>query len=125
MPRPDPENVERVAVLGAGTIGASWTALFLAEGSRGARSTTRRRTPRRGCAPSSSGPGPRSSGWGSSPDADPTRFTIHKDAAAAVEGAAFVQENGPEDLAAKRALFARARASAGARTRWSPRAPPA
>ena len=32
MPRPDPENVERVAVLGAGTIGASWTALFLAQG---------------------------------------------------------------------------------------------
>ena len=32
MPRPDPANVERVAVLGAGTIGASWTALFLARG---------------------------------------------------------------------------------------------
>jgi hypothetical protein len=27
-----PERVERVAVLGAGTIGASWTTLFLARG---------------------------------------------------------------------------------------------
>ena len=30
--RLSPEAVERVAVLGAGTIGASWTALFLARG---------------------------------------------------------------------------------------------
>jgi carnitine 3-dehydrogenase len=32
MARPDPAKVERVAVLGAGTIGASWTAQFLARG---------------------------------------------------------------------------------------------
>jgi len=105
MPRPDPESVERVAVLGAGTIGASWTALFLA----------------RGLAVRVYDPAPDTEArvrafieraWptlerlGLAANADPTRFTIHGEAAAAVEEAAFVQENGPEDLAAKRALFA-------------------
>ena len=32
MTRPDPARVDRVAVLGASTIGASWAALFLARG---------------------------------------------------------------------------------------------
>jgi carnitine 3-dehydrogenase len=106
MPRPDPESVARVAVLGAGTIGASWTALFLA----------------RGLAAAIYDPAPDTEGrvrafieraWpalerlGLSADADPTRFTIHKEPATAVEGAAFVQESGPEDLAAKQALFVR------------------
>ena len=105
MPRPDPEHVERVAVLGAGTIGASWTALFLA----------------RGLAVRVHDPAPDTEqrvrafverAWptlerlGLAANADPTRFTIHGDAAAAVEDTGFVQENGPEDLAAKRALFA-------------------
>ena len=39
--------------------------------------------------------------------ADPTRFTVHAEPAAAVEGAELVQENGPENLAVKRALYAR------------------
>ena len=43
---------------------------------------------------------------GLSANADPTRFTLHNDAAAAVEGAEFVQANGPENLSAKQALFA-------------------
>jgi carnitine 3-dehydrogenase len=106
MPRPDPENVARVAVLGAGTIGASWTALFLA----------------RGRAVAVYDPAPDTEGrvrafieraWptlerlGLSADADPARFTIHNEPAAAAAGAAFVQENGPENLAVKQALFAR------------------
>jgi 3-hydroxyacyl-CoA dehydrogenase len=32
VPRPQPAKVDRVAVLGTGTIGASWTAQFLARG---------------------------------------------------------------------------------------------
>ena len=43
---------------------------------------------------------------GLSADADPTRVSFHDDPAAAVEGAALVQENGPENLEVKRALFA-------------------
>ena len=32
MTYPDPNTIDRVGVIGAGTIGASWTALFLARG---------------------------------------------------------------------------------------------
>jgi len=38
---------------------------------------------------------------------DPDRLRFHPDPAAAAQGASFVQENGPENLAAKQALFAR------------------
>ena len=105
MARPDPTKVERVAVLGAGTIGASWTAQFLA----------------RGLAVAVYDPAPDAAlrvrefvarAWptlerlGLAADADPTRLSFHDDPAAAVEGAALVQENGPENLGIKRRLFA-------------------
>jgi carnitine 3-dehydrogenase len=103
--RPDPAKVERVAVLGAGTIGASWTAQFLA----------------RGLAVAVYDPAPEAAlrvrefverAWptlerlGLPAGADPTRLSFHDDPAAAVEGATLVQENGPEDLETKRRLFA-------------------
>jgi 3-hydroxyacyl-CoA dehydrogenase len=103
--RGDPAKVDRVAVLGAGTIGASWTAQFLA----------------RGLAVAVYDPAPDcairvrafiDNAWptlerlGLSAEADPTRVTFHEDPAAAVEGAALVQENGPENLEIKRRLFA-------------------
>lgn len=106
MIRPAPDQVERVAVLGAGTIGASWAAQFLA----------------RGLAVAVHDPAPGAdarvrtfvaTAWpalerlGLSPRADPARMTFHADPAAAVEGAALVQESGPENLAAKRALYGR------------------
>ena len=105
MTRGDPAKVDRVAVLGAGTIGASWTAQFLA----------------RGLAVAVYDPAPDcairvrafiDNAWptlerlGLSAEADPTRVTFHEDPAAAVEGAALVQENGPENLEIKRRLFA-------------------
>jgi 3-hydroxyacyl-CoA dehydrogenase len=104
--RPHPAKVDRVAVLGAGTIGASWTAQFLA----------------RGLSVAVHDPAPDvearvrafvEQAWptlerlGLSARADPTRVSFHADPAAAVEGAALVQENGPENLEVKRALFAR------------------
>ena len=110
MPRPEPAKVEHVAVLGAGTIGASWTALFLA----------------RGLAVAVYDPAPDcearvrefvEAAWptlerlGLPAGADPTRVSFHDDPAAAVEGAALVQENGPENLEVKRALFARIEAA--------------
>jgi 3-hydroxyacyl-CoA dehydrogenase len=106
MRRPDPAQVDRVAVLGAGTIGASWTAQFLA----------------RGLSVAVHDPAPGyearvrafvQTAWptlerlGLPAKADPTRITFHDDPAAAVEGVALVQENGPENLEAKRGLFAR------------------
>lgn len=106
MSRPEPAEVERVAVLGAGTIGASWTAQFLA----------------RGLSVAVYDPAPDhaarvhefvDAAWptlerlGLSAGADRTRVSCHDDPAAAVEGVALVQENGPENLDVKRALFAR------------------
>ena len=105
MTRPEPAKVERVAVLGAGTIGASWTAQFLARGLAVAV-----HDPAPDCAPRVrefvENAWPTLERLGLSAKADPSRVTFHDDPAAAVEGATLVQENGPENLEIKRALFA-------------------
>ena len=106
MTRPEAQAVRCASVLGAGTIGASWTALFLARGlavrvydpAGDTESLVRAFIARAW---------PALERLGLAPDADPTRFTVHADPAAAVEGADLVQESGPENLAAKRALYAR------------------
>jgi carnitine 3-dehydrogenase len=106
VPRPHPAKAERVAVLGAGTIGASWTAQFLARGltvavydpAPGIETRVREFVEQAW---------PTLERLGLSAGADPARISCHDDPAAAVEGAALVQENGPEDLEIKRALFAR------------------
>ena len=87
---------QRIAVIGAGTIGASWAAIFLARGHDVAASD-----------PSPSGEAfarrfidnawPTLQALGLVvPGASPTRFSFHATQAAACEGAAFVQESGPE-----------------------------
>ena len=106
MPRPDPQAVERVAVIGAGTIGASWTALFLARGLRVAIFDPAPDTEQRVRAFIQRA-WPTLERLGLGADADATRFTIHPDPADAVRGAQFVQENGPENLETKQALFAK------------------
>lgn len=106
MARPQPQRVERVAVLGAGTIGASWTALFLARGLAVAVYDPRSDTEARVRA-FINGAWPALERLGLAPNADPTLFTIHGDPAEAVRGATLVQESGPENLASKRELFAR------------------
>jgi 3-hydroxyacyl-CoA dehydrogenase len=100
-----PDHVQRVAVLGAGTIGASWTALFLAHGLRVAVQD----------------PNPAAEAYvhryiadawptlqrlGMAADAAPDRWTFHASPIDAVRDAAFIQENAPERLAIKRALYA-------------------
>ena len=105
MTRPEPATVERVAVLGAGTIGASWTAQFLARGLSVAV-----HDPAPDCATRVrefvAAAWPTLERLGLSGNADPNRVSFHGDPAAAVEGASLVQENGPENLEVKRALFA-------------------
>ncbi len=101
----DAGAVRRVAVLGAGTIGASWTALFLAGGlevaiydpAAGTEARVQNFLER-------AWPALERLGLmrGRAPDAP----SFHRSPAAAVEGAGWVQENGPENLAAKRALYA-------------------
>lgn len=96
--------ITHTAILGTGTIGASWAAYFLA----------------RGLTVSAYDPAPGAeaalhayiaTAWpaltqlGLAPTADRTRITFHTDPIAAVQGAQWVQENGPERIDVKVALF--------------------
>jgi carnitine 3-dehydrogenase len=101
-----PERIERIAVIGAGTIGASWATLFLAHGSEVAVHDPAPDIERKVRA-FIAGAWPTMAPLGLAAGADPDRVTFHADPAQAVEGAALVQENGPESLGAKQALFAR------------------
>ncbi|MDJ0626780.1 MAG: 3-hydroxyacyl-CoA dehydrogenase NAD-binding domain-containing protein [Rhodobacter sp.] len=100
-------DIAHTAVLGAGTIGASWSALFLAAG----RSV------------SVFDPAPEAearvrdyieTAWpaltelGLTERGDPGRISFHTDAAAAVRHAEFVQENVPERIALKHRIIAEA-----------------
>src|SRR5581483_4016086 len=94
--RSENDMTKRVAVIGAGTIGASWAAIFLARGLEVAAYDP---------APQAEAFARRfiANAWptletlgsveqGASQD----RISFFRTAAAASEGAAFVQENGPE-----------------------------
>ena len=98
-------DTSHTAVLGAGVIGASWAALFLASGRSVAVFD----------------PAPDAEGavrayieqaWatmtelGLTTRGDPGRISFHTSAAEAVEGAGFIQENVPERLPVKHATFA-------------------
>lgn len=99
-----PAETKRVAILGGGTIGASWATYFLAKGLEVAAWD-----------PAAGGrerllkfiddAWPAMETLGLKPDADPTRITWHDDARDAVASVPFVQENAPEDLALKRELL--------------------
>lgn len=98
--------IRRVAVVGAGTIGASWAAIFLARGHEVRVSD-----------PSPAGeafarrfieeawPTLETLGW-VAPGAGMAKFSFHASATAAVEGAEFVQESAPEREDVKVRLFA-------------------
>jgi 3-hydroxyacyl-CoA dehydrogenase len=103
---PSPTTVSRVAVLGAGTIGASWAAWFLARGLDVAVWDPRPDAAdyvRRYVADA----WPAMSRLGMAAGASPDRWRFLPTAEAAVADAAFVQENAPERLAIKRDLYAR------------------
>ena len=105
MARPAADKVERIAVIGAGTIGASWAAYFLSramdvrvwdpdpETESRVRALVARAWPlfeRLGLAPG----------------AEPDRISFHADAQAACRDAEMVQENAPERLELKHEMFA-------------------
>lgn len=106
MQLPSPSEVERVAIIGAGTIGASWAAHFLARGMN-----VRVWDP----GPDSEAKVRRFVGeaWpalerlGVVRGADPERLECCLDLAAALEDAQFVQESAPEDKLLKLALYER------------------
>ncbi len=98
-------NVNHTAVLGAGVIGASWTALFLASGRSVAVfdvSDTAEAQVR----------GYVEQAWpvlkelGLTEKGNPDRVSFHRSAAEAVDGAQFVQESVPERINIKHELFA-------------------
>lgn len=97
-------NSKHTAVLGAGVIGASWTALFLAAGrsvavfdvapdvEKSVRDYVERAWPTL-------------QELGLVKGGDPDAVTFHKNPADAVEGASFVQESVPERIAVKHQLY--------------------
>ena len=92
--RPEPDKVERVAVIGAGTIGASWATLFLSKGLSvavydpmdGAETRVRAFIERAW---------PALERLGLDQPADPTRLSFFDDPADAAADATFLQESGP------------------------------
>ncbi|WP_018259782.1 3-hydroxyacyl-CoA dehydrogenase NAD-binding domain-containing protein [Methylobacterium sp. WSM2598] len=97
-----PESVRRVAVIGCGTVGASWAALFLAHGLDVAATDPAPGAEARllafvaGARAQLAGFGLRGAG----------RLDFRASAAEALDGADFVQENAPESEALKRPLLA-------------------
>jgi carnitine 3-dehydrogenase len=107
---------QHIAVIGTGTIGASWAAIMLACGYEvaasdpvpGAEAFLRRFV-------ASAWPTLHTLGW-VAPGADAERLSFHADPGAAADGAAFVQESGPEREDLKVELFAAIDAAAPADT---------
>ena len=99
-------GIRRIGVVGAGMIGASWTAYFLARGldvavsdpAPDARDQVRRRI---------------DEAWpvlerlGLAPGASPDRWRFHEDPTVAVDGCDFIQENAPERYEIKIELLRR------------------
>ena len=106
MNLPDPKNVERVAIIGAGTIGASWAAHFLARGmdvqvwdpGPGSEARLRRFV---------ADAWPALERLGLAAGADPARLRCCEDVESALSNVQFVQESAPEDKALKLALYER------------------
>src|ERR1700751_4942102 len=100
----NPKPIRRVAIIGTGVIGASWTSLFLAKGlevvatdvAPNAEAALRRFV---------------ESAWpvlkrlGLASGASQSRLSFTADLATAVKGADLVQENGPERIDFKKKLY--------------------
>ncbi len=102
-PSPDPESVSRVATLGGGVIGQSWAALFMAAGKTvtlfdpapGAEARVRESV-------DAAWPTLTALGLADGPAGE---LIACQDAREAVEGAQFIQESIPEQLALKHTLY--------------------
>jgi 3-hydroxyacyl-CoA dehydrogenase len=96
--------IRRIAIIGTGVIGASWTALFLAKGlevvatdvAPDAETSLRRFV---------KAAWPALERLGLAPSASQSRLTFTRDLPTAVAGADLIQENGPERLDFKKKLY--------------------
>jgi 3-hydroxyacyl-CoA dehydrogenase len=101
---PSNKPIRRVAIVGTGVIGASWTALFLAKGldvvatdiAPNAEASLKRFV---------AAAWPALQRLGLAPGASQSRLSFTADLAAAGKGADLVQENGPERIDFKRKLY--------------------
>ena len=96
---------ERVAALGAGLIGASWTALFLASG-RSVSVFDPAAEIEKSVREFVETAWPTLEALGLAGQGNPDAVTFHRSAADAVDGAAFVQESVAERISIKHALYA-------------------
>src|SRR5712691_4562201 len=100
----DDKPIRRVAIIGTGVIGASWTALFLAKGlevvatdvAPDAETSLRRFV---------KAAWPALERLGLAPGASQSRLTFIPDLPTAVAGADLIQENGPERIDFKKKLY--------------------
>jgi 3-hydroxyacyl-CoA dehydrogenase len=112
---PEPSTIRNVAVIGAGTVGASWATFFLARGLEVAAWD-----PAPGYQARVAGyverAWPTMERLGLAPGADRRRLRFHAEPEAAIAGAPFIQESAPEDVPTKRALYGRLDRVLGAET---------
>jgi 3-hydroxyacyl-CoA dehydrogenase len=96
--------IRRIAVIGTGVIGASWTALFLAKGLDVVATDIApdAEASLRGFVDMA---WPAMKRLGLVPNASQSRLTFNADLVTAVKGADLVQENGPERIEFKRKLY--------------------
>lgn len=102
---PEPTEVRTVACVGAGVIGGGWAAHFLARGYQ-VRAWDPGEGAERRLARIVESAWPALTELGLADGASPDNLTVLPTLAEAVDGAGFVQESAPEDLAVKRALLA-------------------
>jgi 3-hydroxyacyl-CoA dehydrogenase len=101
---PDNKPIRRIAIIGTGVIGASWTALFLAKGlevvatdiASDAEASLRRFV---------KAAWPALERMGLAPGASQSRLTFTKDLPTALRAVDLVQENGPERIDFKKKLY--------------------
>jgi 3-hydroxyacyl-CoA dehydrogenase len=98
------KRIRRIAIIGTGVIGASWTALFLAKGLDviAADIAPDAETSLRNFVKAA---WPALERLGLAPGASQSRLTFTTDLPAAVQAADFVQENGPERIDFKQKLY--------------------
>ncbi|MEM9440841.1 MAG: 3-hydroxyacyl-CoA dehydrogenase NAD-binding domain-containing protein [Pseudomonadota bacterium] len=113
--RPEPDKVEHVAVIGAGTIGSAWATLFLAKGLEVTVYDPAADCESRVCSFIDNAL-PALKHLGLDDNANCERLRFVDDPAAAVADVDFVQESGPEQLQAKRDLFAKLESTLPAET---------
>ncbi|MDH3668739.1 MAG: 3-hydroxyacyl-CoA dehydrogenase NAD-binding domain-containing protein [Paracoccaceae bacterium] len=99
------KDLDKATIIGAGVIGASWTALFLAAGARVAVFDPQP-SAERAVRDYVAGAWPVLERLGMTGRGDPDAVSFHASAAEAVEGAGFVQESVPERIEIKHEIYA-------------------